>query len=265
MTVCAIMLVKDEADIIATTVRHLATQVDGIFIIDNMSTDGTRQIIESLVDEGLPIRFGLDTEVAYYQSRKMSELAKSAGALGYEWVVPCDADEIWYSTHGRVGDLLCAYGDQGYDIVGADLYDHVATGQDPGIVDPVQRIGWRRREMGGLPKVAVRIKPGLVIEQGNHGAHYPDEVRRADHALVIRHFPYRSVGQMVSKVRNGAAAYAETDLPREQGQHWREYGELLKAGGPDAIGDVFRTWFWVRSPHADPQLIFDPVAHLSLV
>ena len=54
----------------------------------------------------------------------------------------------------------------------------------------------------------------------------------------------------------GAAAYAATDLPEHQGQHWRDYGRLLESGGPDALADVFRAWFW--QPHPTKDLIRDP-------
>lgn len=256
MSVASIMIVKDEADIIETTVRHLVTQVDELFIDDNGSTDGTREILIGLCDEGLPIRFAQDTEVGYYQSRKMTALARSAGEYGHEWVVPCDADEIWYVTgEYNVATMLSVLG---AEIAEATLYDHVATAADRDEPDPVKRIGWRRRDPGGLPKVACRIKPGLVIEQGNHSARYPGAVSTVKNMLVIRHFPYRSVEQMVSKVRNGAAAYRATDLHPAYGAHWRDYGDLLDAGGESAIGDVFRTWFWSADPASDETLIFDP-------
>ena len=102
-------------------------------------------------------------------------------------------------------------------------------------------------------KVAARTRPAVTIHQGNHGA---DHGERVDGRLIVRHFPYRSVEQFVSKVRNGAAAYAATDLPEHEGQHWRDYGRILQDGGPDALADVFRQWFWQAEPTRD--LIFDP-------
>ena len=42
MTVTAVTVVRDEADIIETTLRHTATQVDHIIAADNGSADGTR-------------------------------------------------------------------------------------------------------------------------------------------------------------------------------------------------------------------------------
>lgn len=43
--VCAVMLVKDESDIIETTIRHLLWHVDEVIVADNMSTDGTYDIL----------------------------------------------------------------------------------------------------------------------------------------------------------------------------------------------------------------------------
>lgn len=252
------MLVKDEADVIATTLRHLRTQVDFAIVLDNGSTDGTRQIIEEVQNETsaywLDVRD--DPEVGYYQSAKMTALARDAAEMGHEWVLPCDADEIWYSDHGRVGDLLGLF--THVDVAEALLYDHVATSHDPEESDPIRRLGWHRWDPGRLPKVACRVRPGLVIEMGNHGAHYPGPVTTMQRALVVRHFPYRSIDQMIKKVRNGAAAYAATTLPPGFGQHWRDYGELLNSGGVEAIADVFRTWFWSPNPEIDQTLIYDP-------
>lgn len=248
--VIAIALVKDEADIIEHTVRHMAEQVDRLLVADNGSTDGTREILDDLeLDLELTVRD--DPEVGYFQSRKMSILAADAGQMGAAWVVPFDADEWWYSPFGRIADILA--GQPEAAVVRAELYDHVATGQDPE-GDPVSRMSWRRREPAPLPKVACRPYPRVTIHQGNHGASFGQTID----GLVVRHFPYRSVEQFERKVRNGAAAYAATDLPDDVGKHWRDYGRILEAEGPDALAAVFRSWFWVAEPERDPSLILDP-------
>lgn len=247
--VWGIARVKDEADIIRPVVEHMLEQVDHVLIADNASTDGTREILEELDVEVID-----DPEVGYFQSRQMSALAARAADAGAEWVVPFDADEWWYSPFSaRIADLLTSTEWIGASIMTAQLFDHVATGADPDDPNPVTRIQWRRSEAGKLPKVAARTRPRVTIHQGNHDA---DHGGRMDGLLVVRHFPYRSVEQFVSKVRNGAAAYAATDLPEDQGAHWRDYGRILHEGGPDALADVFRTWFWQARPTRD--LVRDP-------
>jgi hypothetical protein len=143
-------------------------------------------------------------------------------------------------------------------VASAALYDHVADRRRPRRPEPVQRIGWRRAAPGGLPKVACRWRDDLVIEQGNHGARYDGGATVLPGQLVVRHFPYRSAEQFVRKARNGAQAYAATDLPPDVGAHWRQYGALAEAHGDEACADIFRTWFWVADPDADPSLVFDP-------
>jgi glycosyltransferase involved in cell wall biosynthesis len=253
-----VSMVKDEADIIEGFVRRMAAEADFLIVADNGSTDGTRDMLEDMARD-LPLTVVDDPEVGYYQSRKMTALVAQATKRGAEVVIPADADEVWYSPFGRIADVLAKY--PYASVFGAALYDHVATAEDPDESDPVQRIGWRRREAAPLPKVAVRPFPcvgSVTIHQGNHGASHGMPVDRLDGLLVVRHFPYRSSRQFVRKVRNGAAAYAATDLPEQEGQHWRDYGRLLDAGGPAAIDAVFKAWFYSADPWIDPTLIYDP-------
>ncbi|MES2867613.1 MAG: glycosyltransferase family 2 protein [Actinomycetota bacterium] len=239
---------KDEVDIIAFTVKHMLTQVDRVIVEDNGSTDGTLQALSDLDVDVLH-----DATVGYYQSAAMSRLAEIAARRhDAAIVVPFDADEAWYSPFGRVADVLAEHPGA---IFTAELYDHVATARDRDDANPLARIGWRRREPACLPKVAVRPRPSVTIHQGNHGADFGATIGGL---LVVRHFPYRSAEQFVSKVRNGSAAYAATDLPEDAGKHWRDYGRLLDAGGPAAVGDVFRAWFWSPAPELDATLTFDP-------
>jgi glycosyltransferase involved in cell wall biosynthesis len=249
----AISMVRDELDIIEHTVRRLAGQVDHILIADNGSTDGTRDVLADLARE-LPLTVDDDPEPGYYQSFKMSRLAERAARMGAEWVIPVDSDERWYSPHGRIADVLAQHP---HAVATAALYDHVASADDGDDPDPVVRIGWRRRDHAPLPKVACRPHLPVTIAQGNHAAEYPPQ-STIDGLLVVRHFPHRSVEQLVRKVRNGAAAYAATDLPPTFGAHWREWGKLLDERGEQAIADLFYEWYWSAAPAEDETLIFDP-------
>lgn len=247
MSVWAVSMVKDEADIVEASVGRMARQVDGVIVADNGSTDGTRAILE-----GLGVEIVDDPDPAYQQSAKMSRLAAMAGERGAEWIVPFDADEIW-SAHGKpIAHVLRELPDWVL-ICEAAIFDHVGI---EGEGTPLERMRWRRRDPLPLPKVACRYRDGLVIHQGNHGASFPDEPLPpiVKHLLSIRHFPYRSAGQMIRKARNGAAAYAATDLPEEVGAHWRGYGRLTD----EQITEVFHEHFASADPDNDPALILDP-------
>lgn len=246
--IVAIAMVRDEADIISATVTNLACQVDEVIVADNGSTDGTRDILSNLARD-LPVTVIDDPDPAYMQSEKMTRLAHLAGERGAGWVIPFDADEVWYSTFEPIPLILSRIGPD-MMVATAELYDHVASGSDSDAPDPTERIIHRRREALPLPKVACRWRPDLTIWQGNHGCDYAG-VRPASVALlVVRHFPYRSVEQFVRKVRNGAAAYRATGdrLPADAGAHWRQWGEILDGQGEDAVAEIFRKWYWRRDP-----------------
>jgi glycosyltransferase involved in cell wall biosynthesis len=236
--VYAVTMVRDEADVVAATVGHMLTQVDRVIVADNGSTDGTRDILADL-----DVTVIDDPEVGYFQSRKMSALAEDAREMGAAWVVPFDADEIWTSPFGTVGDALRDVPSD-WLTAAAELHDHVATGLDPAGDDPVARMTWRRTNPAPLPKTAARCLDGLVIEQGNHGANYGFRPALITGRLQVHHYPYRSAEQFVRKARNGAQAYAATDLPEDAGAHWRGYGRILDHEGEEACADIFRTWFW---------------------
>lgn len=261
MRTAAVSMCKDELDVVDGFVQRMCSQVDLLIVADNNSTDGTRQRLDELAREH-PLTVIDDPEIGYFQARKMTRLAAIAADMGADWVICADFDEVWYSPFGRIADVLAEHDDAA--IATAELYDHVATAQDPADPDPFTRLGWRRIAPAPLQKVAVRPTIPVRIEQGNHGARY--DTATVDGLLVIRHYPWRSPEQAVRKVRNGAAAYAATSLPQEMGSHWRGWGRILHEHGEDAIADLFRKWHWRAQPRADavidgehqPPLIYDP-------
>jgi glycosyltransferase involved in cell wall biosynthesis len=252
VSVAAVMMVRDEADVLPGTLDWLRTQVDEIYVLDNRSVDGSREIAEAA---GAVVRD--DPEVGYFQSRKTSLLAREAYDAGHAWVVPVDADEIWAAPEGRT--LSAWLGSQGPDVLVARavLLNYVPTSlDDPGEPNPLRRLRWRFVEPGALPKVACRAKRSLTIHAGNHGADYGSPRRPFGiDGLTVRHFSWRTEAQYVRKIRNGIEAYAATDLPETTGAHWRAWDGATD----DEIGAHFREWFYVDDPYARNDLVYDPL------
>lgn len=254
--VFGISMMRDEADVAEHVIQHMFEEgLDGIIVADNCSKDGTRDVLEGAKQYGNLV-VQLDQELGYWQSKKMTNLAHQAAGLGADWIVPFDADEIWYSREDRVAEVLRNCGGR---VAAARLYNHFPSSIDPDDPVPFRRIVYRQLDSAGLPKVAFRYHPSVLIEQGNHGV-FLDGVSRAQWVdlLELRHFPYRSAEQFVRKAKNGAEAYAATDLPPTAGAHWREYGAILERSGEQVlIEEVFEKWFHFPAP-VTAGLVLDP-------
>lgn len=210
---CAIAMVRDEADVIERSVRHLAGQgIEHIVVVDSLSEDGTGTILRRLSAEIPGLIVGDDTEPAYVQSAKMTRLADLASAAGATWVVPFDADELWFGAEGTLAEALAAADAPVLRAVMHNAFP-AADGSGP-LLDTTAHFN---------VKVAFRPRPGAVVEMGNHEVLRPGV--RAE-SLRILHLPWRSFEQFARKSRTGAQAIALADTPEDKAYHWRRLGAL---------------------------------------
>lgn len=255
--VWGVTMVKDEEDIIFHTLIHMAEEgLAGIIVADNMSTDNTIKEIKRAqkVCTDCKIILVEDSEIGYYQSRKMTELARIANNNGAEWIVPFDADELWMAGD-TISNFLNTLPNH-INVVHADLYNHFGSGLDENGSIPFQNMVWRQAVKGALPKVAFRWNEDAIIGQGNHSVQIPSE--HTVTGLQIRHFPYRSWEHFKRKAINGNKAYKATDLPENMGGHWRSYGQLIESQGEEKVRiEVFEKYFWFFSP-VDNGMVYDP-------
>lgn len=249
MRVVAVSMVKDEADVIEHTIRNLFRQgVDKVLVNDNMSSDATPEILAALASE-FNLEVFQDTEVGYYQSDKMTALARKAfDEHGATIVVPFDADEYWTGINQSLAESLK---NSPFDITSIPLYNYFGVDGDSDDPNPFLRITHRDKKAAPLYKVAVRDVKKLVIHQGNHSAEGAGARKGKIETALIGHFPWRSYEQFERKVVNGAAAYRATNLPEEQGIHWRGYGDAYDRGGREALEGIYEQWF--RNPELEVE------------
>ena len=217
--IVVITMVKNEADIIESMIRHALEYADLILVKDHFSTDDTRYIIDSLIKEGLSIKVYDCEETGYNQKEVMTELLyKAINEEGADLIIPADADEflVWYGyTSKDLRKLL-----QILPIDTTYQLKWVNYGFNEKSMDNVYIFNkeiFQCRTQNDLPKCMVGKE--LVLQtkgyicQGNHyyntnkydGRGYIlDELKRnVLIGLAIAHFPTRSKEQSNSKAING--------------------------------------------------------------
>jgi hypothetical protein len=218
-SVWAVGMVRGDADIIGCTIRHLVDQgVDRVLLAANLCSDATWCLLSELASE-LPVTLVRDDFEGFYQAVKVTRLARAAAAAGAEWVVPFDADELWFGADASLRDTLLG---SRAPILHARLWNYLPSCHDDlSERDPTRRIEWRETIPATKTKVAFRAHSRARLRDGNH---YVTRPGGSVDALEIAHFPYRSEEQFVTKLRQGQKAVASTDLDAEIGRHWRLLG-----------------------------------------
>jgi len=222
------LLVRDEEDILRANLDfHLARGVDRIVLMDNLSTDATRDIAREYERAGY-LHYLFQRHDDYAQSAWVTEMARRACVdFGADWVINADADEFWLPHSGSLKDTLGALPEH-VQAVSAPRINFVARTRSNG--EPF----WRRmnvRRASSLnyfdeplsPKVAHRARADVVVAQGNHAVDFGGEPIKAEPAAIdILHFPVRSRAQYRNKIVKGGRAYARnTQLDENVGEAWR--------------------------------------------
>lgn len=219
--VWAVSVVRDEADIIEHTVRHLLSQgIDHVLVADNRSTDETPEILRELGRETGRVHLARDHHVAHIQSQKVTYLAHAAWRHGARWIIPFDADEFWFARGQSVASYLQILGNIG--IVHADFFHMVPV--DGPVTDPSDATFVLDSHPSFPGKVAAQAHPLLYVGPGNH---YAARVGGETGGLAIAHAQYRGPEQVARKLRQGAVTARMTGEDTSWfSPHW-EAGSLL--------------------------------------
>lgn len=283
MRLIGVAMVRDEADVIEAFVRHNLSVLDGLAIVDHGSLDGTGDILACLVAEGLPLFVAKATEPGFFQSRRLTELARQMLAQQRaDFVFLLDADEfLKIGSRSALESALAAVPERMHVLVHwltyvPDDLEH-AGGFGPG------HLWWRlKTERHAMHKVAVSRAflddAAAYITDGNHLVSGPGRSTPPRHARLpagiaaYAHCPVRSRDQLVAKVITGYLADLAAQAPgREFAHHWGElYRELRdgKALSAEALRGIACNYTLPRTkwrPVSEIELVEDPVAlHFDL-
>jgi hypothetical protein len=233
------LLVRDEEDILEANFEcHLAQGVDFFIVTDNLSVDGTRDIIERYVDRRVAVCLDESAD-DYSQGRWVTRMARLAAArFGADWVINNDADEFWIASTGSgikpdlasvPKEVLCATVPRTnfvpVDEEGAGYFAERMTVRE--------RRSYNTMGLPLIPKVCHRGIENIEVEQGNHSVGRGGMMLDSGPCpLRILHYPARSYRQFENKIVKGGAAYARnSELPPDTGATWRHLYSCWQAGG----------------------------------
>lgn len=248
----AVTVVRNEADIIGQVVEHLIRQgVEAIIVADNRSDDGTRQALERAAVDA-PIYVCSDPIDAFYQDVKMTVLAEIARDLGAEWVVPFDADELWFARGETLSEHLRRSDD---DVVTAKIHNVFPSWDDPPANDPLVRLRHMDRKPHYLEKVAFRPRSLFYLGMGNHRV---DVRGTVGNGLFVAHFPWRDREQVRRKVLQGTRGLEKANLTSETSVHWRRVAAWSEA-------ELIDGWDQLLAGHRVREMAWYPRGRLEEV
>ena len=213
--IVVISCVKNESDIIESFCRYNLLFCDAILIHENnKSSDNTREIIQCLIDEGLPIFFEYEKDIYYEEAkRKLTEAAIEK--YGADLVIPMDTDEFLCRTEGgNPREMLEAMKeDVEYqaiwrtyiyekepDIKLGFMPNNFALYRNPKMEDPAK---YERHKKAFASRYLIEDKRAFLT-YGAHFLVYPDSHKGDSRTevvnnLVFAHFPIRSKAQVLRK------------------------------------------------------------------
>ena len=280
MKLWGVAMVRNEQDIVEAFVRHNLTVLDGLFVVDHLSSDRTAGILQSLCDERLPLVVARNESPGFLQAEVTTTAAREVFArAGADFVFPLEADEFLQSPSRDVLEIALRTILPGH-VGRIPRFTYVPTfGEAP--ASPLDIVRGARRLAAERPMPApFRAKVVLTREfvdvadayltMGNRQVAVGRDlatawnVRHIDvppTAVRICHLPVRSRPQLVAKLAVRALAHAAT----ARGNTARAWGqrdlELLRSA--DALDETAMLRTYVERPAGSvdagpPATVGDP-------
>ncbi len=227
MKTLMITKVKNEADIIEIFLRYHSNIFDNIVVIDNGSLDGTYEIVNELIKEGLKIQL-INEAYSDFDAFRMAnqynvELVEKYNA---DYVMFMDADELLITKDGKQ-PIDCFANFDCNKIHTFNWRTYIYSGQDMDVFNPEYYHKYRCEEKETFKKVMIPGKllkeKSIVVSAGNHSASSPYHIEEEHHEeLKFAHFPVRSMHQRRKQITlNMLDMMANPKVGLHTGSHWK--------------------------------------------
>ena len=239
------ILCRNEIDIIEHNIRvHSYLGVDAFAVMDNGSTDGTREKLAELSSE-FEIKI-IDQTGVYNQRKWMRELVYFArDKLDASWVISNDADEFWLPDDKRSIKDLLKHSDSVVTVKRSNmLLTENALREGYHFSDAQYRVKYpicydKNAELNEenvsmffpniSPKVIVNPYGFIKISGGNHRAKHLASIftKRTETSLRVYHYPIRSYEQFEANIKHRVELLQNN---ARMGNHYRRWTDLYQKG-----------------------------------
>ena len=241
------LLARDEADIVDEQIKfHLNAGVDFVIATDNLSQDGTTEILESYAKAGQLHLIREDGE--YLQQAewitRMGRLA--ATEFGADWVIHSDADEFWWPRGDSLKEVLASIPSR-YGIVRALLRHFVPRPEDGSSF--AERMTVRMSTSAPINDPRSLFRPNLkIIHRADPTVNVsigaqrlidsPFVPLRGWYPIEFFHFPVRSLEQCERKYSHQQTGPGQTPSPYyDRVRSLIEQGRLEEVYAPLVVDD----------------------------
>lgn len=230
MRVVALFTVFNERPFIGRAISHLARQGVESYVIDNESTDQTRDIVESMRGQGV---IGVETLPRRGEFQLAAHLRRKEQLqheLGADWYIHHDADEI---REAPMPDVTLAQAIAQVDAAGdnaIDFDEFVFLPTDPGddfavgnYVERMRHYLYLRPKGGARFRINAWKYTGQAIDLVSTGGHQVNFVGRRVHParFILRHYMMLSLAHAVAKYCS--RRYSQDELDERMWHGSREF------------------------------------------
>lgn len=238
------LLVKNEEEfLIENILFHLSMGVDQFIVTDNLSHDGTMDILREFEKAGV-VKIIIERNQNYDQYRWVTRMACMArDEMGADWIINNDADEFWYCPTRNLKDAITGRKENILTCQRFTLWPSDASLQDPSyrFYRNILRANHQFKKRGTERQIATIFEEHFKamhsaegfteVHQGNHWVTMKNPLSGLTGDVTIYHFPFTTYAKFESKIRVGGEAYLRNkELPPVVGSHWRKYYDLLEQG-----------------------------------
>jgi len=206
MNIVAILAVYNEEIYLRTCLEHLTRQGIQVYVIDNSSTDSSRDIVSSFIDQGV-IGMEVFPRNGVFEwvplLRRKEELALELKA---DWYIHHDADEIRQApmSYRTLAEGIEAVDKAGYNAINFDEFVFLPTSDDVFFegTDYVDKmLYYYFFEPGQLRRVNAWKNKGQAVDlvtSGGHRAEF-DGSKTYPENFILRHYIVLSLAQAIAK------------------------------------------------------------------